>query len=127
MVKEKQELFLIYAKEYGASVIALTIDEGYGKNMRKKLAIIKRIYQLVVHEFKIHPEDLIFDPLTFTLGSGDEEFRKSAIATLDSIKLIKETFLVSKLFLVYLMSVWPHSYTRQLLNSLMLYHAVKMV
>ncbi len=125
--EEKARIILNLCKEYGASVIALTIDEeGMAKTCEKKLAITKRIYKLVVEEFKLHPEDLIFDPLTFTLGSGDEEFRKSAIATLESIKLIKETLPGVKTILgLSNVSFGLTPYTRQLLNSLMLYHAVK--
>ncbi|WGL59369.1 methionine synthase [Pigmentibacter sp. JX0631] len=125
--EEKAREILKYCKEYGAAVVALTIDEeGMAKTTEKKVAIAKRIYNLVVDEFHIHPGDLIFDPLTFTLGSGDEEFRKSAIATLDGIKLIKETLPGVKTILgLSNVSFGLTPYTRQILNSLMLYHAVK--
>lgn len=85
--EEKARKILTLCKEYGASIVALTIDEqGMAKTVERKIEIAERIYNLVVNEFNINPGDLIFDPLTFTLGSGDEEFRASAIATLDGIK-----------------------------------------
>ena len=125
--EEKARKILTLCKEYGASIVALTIDEeGMAKTVERKLEIAERIYNLVVNEFKIHPGDLIFDPLTFTLGSGDEEFRKSAIATIDGIKLIKEKFKGVKTILgLSNISFGLNPYTRQILNSLMLYHSVK--
>lgn len=125
--EEKARFILNLCKEYGAAVVALTIDEeGMAKTTEKKLAIAKRIYNLVVNEYHIHPSDLIFDPLTFTLGSGDEEFRKSAIATLEAIQAIKTMLPGVKTILgLSNVSFGLTPYTRQILNSLMLYHAVK--
>ncbi|KAB8036515.1 methionine synthase [Silvanigrella paludirubra] len=125
--EEKARKILDLCKEYGASIVALTIDEeGMAKTVERKLNIAERIYNLVVHEYKMNPGDLIFDPLTFTLGSGDEEFRKSAIATIDGIKLIKEKFKGVRTILgLSNVSFGLNPYTRQILNSLMLYHSVK--
>ncbi|MEX0601855.1 MAG: homocysteine S-methyltransferase family protein, partial [Bacteroidota bacterium] len=65
-------------RKYGAAVIALTIDEkGMAKTADAKLAVARRIYDLAVKTHGMKPHDLIFDTLTFTLGSGDEEFRKA--------------------------------------------------
>ncbi len=125
--EEKARKILDLCKEYGASIVALTIDEeGMAKTVERKLNIAERIYNLVVHEYKMSPGDLIFDPLTFTLGSGDEEFRKSAIATIDGIRLIKEKFKGVRTILgLSNVSFGLNPYTRQILNSLMLYHSVK--
>jgi 5-methyltetrahydrofolate--homocysteine methyltransferase len=80
-------------KKYGAAVVALTIDEkGMAKTAKDKFAVAKRIYELVVNKYGMKPSDLIFDTLTFTLGSGDEEFRKAGIETIEAIKLIKKEY-----------------------------------
>jgi 5-methyltetrahydrofolate--homocysteine methyltransferase len=80
-------------REFGAGLVCLTIDEdGMAKTAEKKLEVAQRIYDLAVTKHGLRESDLFFDPLTFTLASGDEEFRKSAIATLDGIRLIKKTF-----------------------------------
>jgi 5-methyltetrahydrofolate--homocysteine methyltransferase len=77
-------------KKYGACVAALTIDEdGMAMNSDKKFEIAKRIYTLVTEKYKISPDSLFFDPLTFTIGSGDEKLLDAAIQTLDAIKRIK--------------------------------------
>ncbi|MES2614497.1 MAG: methionine synthase, partial [Bdellovibrionota bacterium] len=123
----KARQILTMCKEYGASVVALTIDEeGMAKTTARKLEIATRIYNLAVGEFGLDPGDLIFDPLTFTLGSGDEEFRKSAIETLNAIKEIKQKYpKVQTILGLSNISFGLNPYTRQMLNSMMLYYAVK--
>ncbi len=124
---EKPRKVLGLCKEYGAAIVALTIDEqGMAKTVEQKLAIAKRLYDMAVGEFQLSPEDLIIDPLTFTLGSGDEEFRKSAIETLKAIEEIKKQLPGVKTILgLSNVSFGLHPYPRQILNSMMLFHAVK--
>ena len=70
-------------RKYGAAVIALTIDEeGMARTAERKVAVARRIHDLVVGGYGMRPHDVIFDALTFTLGSGDEEFRRAGIETL---------------------------------------------
>ena len=78
------------AKKYGAGLVALTIDEkGMAKTRDEKFAVAKRIFDLAISKYGIQPEDLFFDALTFTLGSGDIEFRKAGMETLEAIRQIK--------------------------------------
>lgn len=87
----KAEQICALARRYGASIIALTIDEeGMAKEAGKKLEIARRLYEIAVNRYGLEPGDLIFDPLTFTLGSGDESLKSAGIETLEGIKLIKE-------------------------------------
>lgn len=115
------------AKKFGAAVIALTIDEeGMAKTAEKKLSIAKRIRDLAVQKYSLREDDLIFDPLTFTLGSGDEEFRRSAIETLEAIKLIKREIPRSKTILgISNVSFGLNPKARHALNSVFLYYAVQ--
>jgi 5-methyltetrahydrofolate--homocysteine methyltransferase len=86
----KAERVFALAKKYNAAVIALTIDEqGMAKTADRKLEVARRIYQIAVDEFGLRPCDLVFDALTFTLATGDPEFNRSAIETLDGIRTIK--------------------------------------
>ncbi len=114
-------------KKYGAAVIALTIDEqGMAKTAEKKLAIAQRIYDLVVHKYGMKPHDLIFDTLTFTLGSGDEEFRRSAMETIEAIRLIKNRFPdVHTSLGVSNVSFGLTAISRQVLNSVFLHYAIE--
>ncbi len=78
------------AKSHGAALIALTIDEeGMAKTADRKLEVAKRIRDLCCDEHGLDPEALIFDALTFTLTTGDEEWRPSAVETIEGIRRIK--------------------------------------
>lgn len=125
--EERISNVLPLAKKFGAAVIALTIDEeGMAKTANKKLEIALRIRNIAVNKYGLREDDLIFDPLTFTLGSGDEEFRRSAIETLDAIKLIKKEIPRSFTILgISNVSFGLNPKARHALNSVFLYHAVK--
>jgi 5-methyltetrahydrofolate--homocysteine methyltransferase len=114
-------------RTYGAAVVGLTIDEqGMAHSAAGKLAVAERLYDLVVREYGFDPSDLIIDPLTFTLGSGDETFRGSAVATLDAIRMIKERLPGALTILgVSNVSFGLSPQVRHVLNALMLYHGVK--
>ncbi|MEK6650641.1 MAG: methionine synthase [Bacteroidota bacterium] len=89
--EERLERIVGLCRAYGAAVIALTIDEkGMAKTVDGKMAVAQRIYDLAVVRHGMRPHDLIFDALTFTLGSGDEEFRKAGIETIAAIRRIKK-------------------------------------
>ncbi|MDR2562257.1 MAG: homocysteine S-methyltransferase family protein, partial [Holophagales bacterium] len=123
----KARHILDLCKQYGASIMALAIDEnGMAKTIERKVAIAERIVGLVVGEYKFHPSDLVIDPLTFTLGSGDEEYRSSAVATMGAIKAIKERWpQVLTSLGVSNVSFGLNPAARHLLNALMLYHSVQ--
>ncbi len=114
-------------RTYGAAVVALTIDErGMAKSREQKLEVARRLYALAVDEYGMDPGDLIIDPLTFTLGSGDEEFRGSAVETLEALKLIKaELPGVMTILGVSNVSFGLNPAARHVLNALMLYHGVR--
>jgi len=79
------------ARRFGAALIALTIDEeGMAKTVERKVAIAERLHAIACERHGLRPYDLIFDPLTFTLGSGDAEFRTAGRDTLEAITRIKE-------------------------------------
>ena len=91
--EEKAVEIIKLCREFGAGLVCLTIDEqGMAKTAEEKLRIASRIYDLAVNQHGMRASDLFFDPLTFTLASGDEEFRDSAMATLEGIRLIKARF-----------------------------------
>ena len=114
-------------KRYGAAVIALTIDEkGMAKTVSEKLAVARRIYELAVQKHGLRPHDLIFDMLTFTLGSGEEEFRKSATETLEAIRHVKKDLPgVYTSLGVSNVSFGLDARLRHALNSVFLHHAVE--
>ena len=117
----------ILAKKYGAALVALTIDEkGQADTAQWKFEVASRIYDVVVNEYKIPPSDLLFDPLVFPVSTGQEQTRKSAIATFEAIRLIKKN-LPGALTHVGLSncSFGLNPYTRQVLNSVYLHYALE--
>src|SRR6478735_8328840 len=78
------------ADEYGAAVICLAIDEeGQARDADWKLRVCKRIYDIAIERYGIDPTDLIFDMLTFPLGSGQEDLRKDGMETIEAIRRVK--------------------------------------
>ena len=78
------------AQEYGAAVICLAIDEeGQARDSDWKIRVCKRIYDIATQRYGIDPTDLIFDMLTFPLGSGQEDLRKDGMETIEAIRRVK--------------------------------------
>ena len=113
-------------KKYGAATVALTISEkGMAMTAEEKLAVARRIYALAVGEFGLRPADLLFDALTFTVGSGDETLRDAAMQTLRAIQSIKaELPGVSTVLGVSNISFGLPAAARKILNSVFLHEAV---
>jgi 5-methyltetrahydrofolate--homocysteine methyltransferase len=114
-------------KEFGAAVVALTIDEqGMAKTVEKKVEVAQRIHDLCVQRHGMRPEDIVFDPLTFTLGSGDSEFREAGIATLEGIRQVKARLPGVKTILgISNISFGLAKRARYILNSVFLHQAVE--
>ena len=75
------------AKRYGTSLVCLVIDEvAMAKTKQMKVEIAERIYQRAVNVHGINPEDLVFDMLVFTIGSGDKEYYTAGIETIEAIR-----------------------------------------
>jgi 5-methyltetrahydrofolate--homocysteine methyltransferase len=78
------------AREYGAAVICLTIDEeGQARTAEWKMRVAKRIYDIAIERYGLEPSDLIFDALTFPLSTGDDDLRRDAMETIEAIRRIK--------------------------------------
>ena len=114
-------------KAHGAALIALTIDEsGMAKTAQRKLEIALRITQLCCEEHGLPREALIFDCLTFTLTTGDEEWRRSAIETIEGIRLVKAQIPEVKTSLgVSNVSFGVGQPARAVINSVFLHHCVE--
>jgi 5-methyltetrahydrofolate--homocysteine methyltransferase len=124
---EKLHQILKIVKYFPAAVIALTIDEkGMAMDAESKFSIAKRIYDIWVNEYNLNPEDLIFDPLTFSIGSGDKTLTYAALETIEAIKMIKQNLKGAKTVLgVSNVSFGLSADSRTILNSVFLSRAVK--
>ncbi|WP_020676343.1 dihydropteroate synthase [Geopsychrobacter electrodiphilus] len=115
------------AKKYGAAVVALTItEEGMALTCEKKVAAARQIHDLAVNVYGLRPQDLIFDLLTFTVGSGDVSMRTAAIETLNAIRQVKQELPgVSFTLGVSNISFGLRPAARKILNSVFLHEAVE--
>jgi 5-methyltetrahydrofolate--homocysteine methyltransferase len=125
--RAKLDVVAPLAKAHGAALIALTIDEqGMAKTAERKLEVAKRITELACDEHGLDREALIFDALTFTLTTGDEEWRPSAIETMEGIRRIKAEIPGVKTSLgVSNVSFGVSPSARAVLNSVFLHHCVE--
>jgi 5-methyltetrahydrofolate--homocysteine methyltransferase len=113
------------ARDFGAAVICLLIDErGQARDVEWKMEVAHRIAKIATERYGLSNSDLIFDALTFPIGTGDEDLRKDGIATLEAIKRIKDeipgAFTTLGLSNV---SFGLSPATRQVLNSVFLHEA----
>ncbi|MEX0592920.1 MAG: homocysteine S-methyltransferase family protein, partial [Nitriliruptoraceae bacterium] len=85
--RRKADVLLPLARRYGAAVVVLAIDEqGQARTTDWKVEVCERVAAIAVEDFGLEPHDLIFDCLTFPLGSGQEDLRRDALETLDAIE-----------------------------------------
>ncbi|MDD2521985.1 MAG: methionine synthase [Anaerolineaceae bacterium] len=125
--EEKAGKIFTLARKYSAAVLCLTIDEeGMAKTAERKLAIARRMHNLALQDYHLRPQDLVFDPLTFTLATGEEVWRDSALETLKGIQSIKtELPGVHTCLGVSNISFGLAQPARKLINSVFLHHAVE--
>ena len=112
--------------KYGLPAIALCIGpDGMAKTPRQKLDTAQLLYE-TGKQYGLRIEQFIFDVLTFTLATGEEEFLNAGINTLEGIKLVKEKFPESFTTLgLSNISFGLTSPARRIINSVFLHHAVR--
>ncbi|MBE0492240.1 MAG: methionine synthase [Sulfurospirillum sp.] len=115
------------AKRFGCALVCLTIDEkGMAKTKEQKVAIAQRIYELATKRHQLNAYDLVFDLLTFTVGSGDEEYHTAAIETIEAIREFSHMHPeVGFVLGVSNISFGLAKHAREYLNSVFLHHCVQ--
>jgi 5-methyltetrahydrofolate--homocysteine methyltransferase len=117
----------LLAGRYGAALIVLLIDEKeMAVTLEQKLDVAERSYRMLVDELGVMPEDIVFDPLVFAVGSGDQKFFGCAKATIEAVAELKKRYPQSKTSLgISNVSYGLPSAGREALNAAMLYHSVQ--
>src|SRR4051795_7946442 len=125
--RDKADVVVPLAIAHGAALIALTIDEvGMAKTRERKVEIAQRLKEIACDQHGLDPELLIFDLLTFTLTTGDEEWRPSAVETIEGIRQLKQALPQVKTSLgVSNVSFGVGQPARAVLNSVFLHHCVE--
>ncbi|WP_318616183.1 methionine synthase [Sporosarcina sp. YIM B06819] len=125
--EDRYDAVLPLVKKYGAAVVVGTIDEpGMAVTRERKLEVAQRSYDLLVNKWGLAPEDIIFDPLVFPVGTGDEQYIGSAVETIEGIRLIKEKMPRALTILgVSNVSFGLPPVGREVLNAVYLYHCTQ--
>ena len=123
---ERVRKVLPLVRRYGAAVVCMTIDEkGMAQTAERKAEIARRMVG-VARDHGLEPDSLIFDSLTFTLATGSQEYRRSALETLEGIRRIKaENPGVFTVLGVSNVSFGLARPAREVVNSVFLTHAVR--
>ena len=112
--------------KYGVPAIAMCIGpNGMAKTPKEKLETAQLLFE-TGKKYGLKPWQFIFDVLTFTLATGQEEFLDSAKNTLDGIRLVKKNLpgCFTTLGLSNVSFGLP-ARARKIINSVFLYHATK--
>jgi 5-methyltetrahydrofolate--homocysteine methyltransferase len=125
--EEKFDEVCQLAVRYGASLVCLTIDEkGMAKTRQEKVDIAERIYERATKLHGIKGHDLVFDLLTFTVGSGDDEYFTAAIETIEAIREVRKRHPeVGAVLGVSNISFGLAKHARFFLNSVFVHHCVE--
>ncbi|SEM83828.1 methionine synthase [Paenibacillus sp. OV219] len=125
--ESKFEKILPLIHRYGAAVVCILIDErGQAVSREAKMEVATRSYELLTEKYGMNPEDIIFDPNMFPVGSGDPQYIGSAVETIEGIKMIKAKYPKAKTILgLSNISFGLPDAGREVLNSVYLYHTTK--
>ncbi|MED4971023.1 methionine synthase [Parageobacillus toebii] len=125
--EERFEKVIPLLHKYGAAVVVGTIDEqGMAIHAERKLEIALRSHDLLVNKYGVSPHDIIFDPLVFPVGTGDEQYIGAAKETIEGIRLIKERLPQCLTILgISNVSFGLPPVGREILNSVFLYHCTQ--
>jgi 5-methyltetrahydrofolate--homocysteine methyltransferase len=131
-LKEGEAEFLRQARlvrRYGAAVIVMAFDEqGQADTVERKVEICTRAYKLLTEQVGFPPQDIIFDPNIFAIGTGIEEHAGYAVAYFEATRQIKATLPHAKIsggVSNVSFSFRGNNPLREAIHAVFLYHGVK--
>lgn len=131
-LKEGEESFKKHArlcKSYGAAMIVMAFDEdGQADTTERKIAICHRAYKILTQELGVKPQDIIFDPNIFAIGTGIEEHNNYGIYFIEACKGIKKLMPHVKIsggVSNISFSFRGNNAIREAIHSVFLYHAIQ--
>ncbi len=131
-LKEGEAEFLRQARlvrRYGAAVIVMAFDEqGQADRADRRVAIARRAYRLLTEQAGFPPEDIIFDPNVFAIGTGIEEHANYAIEFFEATRQIKAALpgvLVSGGVSNVSFAFRGHDPVREAMHTVFLYHGIQ--
>ncbi|MBI1316347.1 methionine synthase [bacterium] len=131
-LKEGEKTLLYQAERllnFGAAAVVMAFDErGQADTLDRRIEICARAYRLLTEKAGFAPEDLIFDPNIFPVGTGMEEHRRNAIDFFESTAWIKAHLphaRVSGGVSNVSFSFRGNQKVREAMHSAFLYHAIR--
>ena len=118
------------ARRFGAALVVGCIDDDKEQaqaiTKERKLEVALRSAKLLTEKYGVPISDIIFDPLVFPVGTGDENYVGSGAETIEGVRLIKEALPGAKTVLgISNVSFGLPAAGREVLNSVFLYHCVQ--
>ncbi len=130
-LKEGEEKFLQLARkirQYGAATVVMAFDEqGQADSLERKIAICQRSYDLLVKHAGFPPEDIIFDPNIFAIGTGIAEHANYGVDFIEAVRWIKQNLpgaLTSGGVSNISFAFRGNNGLREAIHSVFLYHAI---
>ena len=128
--EERFQRVVPLARRYGAALVVGCIDDDPNQaqaiTRERKLEIARRSHQLLTEKYGVPEEDIIFDPLVFPAGTGDENYVGSAAETIEGVRIIKEALPRTKTVLgISNVSFGLPAAGREVFNSVFLYHCTQ--
>ncbi|MBI1943536.1 MAG: methionine synthase [Betaproteobacteria bacterium] len=131
-LKEGEAEFLRQARlvrRYGAAVVVMAFDEqGQADTLERRVAVCRRAYGLLTAGAGFSPEDIIFDPNIFAVGTGLEEHARYGVDYIEAVRWLRANLPqvrtsggVSNLSF----SFRGNDAVREAMHSAFLYHAVR--
>ncbi len=131
-LKQGKEIFLEHAqkiKMYGGAAIVMAFDEkGQADTYERKTSICSRAYKILTEEAGFLPEDIVFDPNIFAIGTGIKEHNNYAVDFINAVKFIKSNLKYSKVsggISNLSFSFRGNNFIRETMHSVFLYHVIK--
>lgn len=131
-LKEGEEIFIQQARlvrQYGAAVVVMAFDEaGQADTVERKVSICERAYRILTEQVGFLPQDIIFDPNIFAIGTGIEEHNRYAIYFIEATRQIKQRCPGAKVsggVSNISFSYRGNNDVREAIHAVFLYHAIQ--
>lgn len=131
-LKEGELEFIAQAREirrYGAAVVVMAFDEkGQADTQSRKVEICQRAYRILTEKIGFLPQDIIFDPNIFAIGTGIEAHNHYAVDFIEATREIKTLCpgaLVSGGVSNVSFSFRGNNPMREAIHSVFLFHAIR--
>lgn len=131
-LKEGEEIFIQQARlvrQYGAAVVVMAFDEeGQADTVERKVSICERAYRILTEQVGFLPQDIIFDPNIFAIGTGIEEHNRYAIYFIEATRQIKQRCPGAKIsggVSNISFSYRGNNDVREAIHAVFLYHAIQ--